>query len=357
MKFSLLDTFRDFSEYRAWLDKAYQNLSPLNADQKESFSPEMFNFRGERTRDWYGQDVTYEELSAGITEYSSPELLGELLSKVKSTISTEALQKITVKRLRFNDLGLGVFSFDRAAMGLYRIKEYYSPSLERRVMEDEITKSDGRIMLTADGSPVEERWEQRPDGSPRGRTTTKRLFAYFPKDKQTKRAVSIVVSAGGHAGIKAKDFLYSGLSAVVIAQLLEQAGICTSIYVLIGTFSYPEGKKEFNGCLVPAKGPDEALDANLVAMTTSDPRFFRFEGFKGLLAAYDHFGRQAPDGLGILPNAREMVEILSKHKKGGRKASPIDNLVCISGCFSENAAREAIEDAIDEITSMPGNQP
>lgn len=356
MKFSLLDSFRDFPEYRAWLDKTYQNLSPLNVGMKDYFSLEAFKRMGQGTRTWYGPDATYEELNAGISEYSSPELLGELLAKVKSAVSAETLQKVAAKRMRFNDLGLGVFSFDRAAMGLYRVKELYSPSLGRRVEEEEITRQGGHIVLTADGSPVEERWEQRPDGSPRARTNTKRLFAYFPMERRARRTVSIVVRAGAHAAIKAQDFLYCGLSAVVVAQLLEQAGICTRIHVLVGAVSYPGGKKRFTGCLVPAKGAEEALDANLVAMTTSDPRFFRFEGFKGIAAVHDHFGKKLPPDFGYAIQKQEMVEMLSKDKGDGGADSQ-EGFVCISDCFSEAEALKVIEDAINEITALPGNPP
>jgi hypothetical protein len=350
MKVNLIDSFRDFTEYRAWIAKAYEGLSSLNAWHKHDFSKREFTRMGRAVRTWYGPGVTYEDLAGGIDQYARPELLGNLLEKVKANVSAETLAKVPSKRMRFNDMGLGVFSFDRAAMGMYRVKELYSPSLGRRVDEREAGMVSGRLVLLADGSPLEERWELRPDGSPRARTSTKRLFAYFPKVSRPGRTVSIVVRAGGHAGIRAENFLFCGLAAVVVAQLLEQAGIRTTIDVLVGSITRHQSTRnpiEFNGCLVPAKGTEQALDANLVAMVTSDPRFFRFEGFKGIIAAHDHFGRKTPDQLGS-PAMKNEVEAIMSLKR------PTAKVVCISECFSEVDAVRVIEESVKEVTSMGG---
>lgn len=351
MKVNLIDTFRDFTEYRAWIAKAYGNLSSLNANLKFIFTPQAFNKRGGKVASWYGPGTTFAELEAGIDRYASPELLDEMLEKIRLAASTERLQREKSKRMRFNDMGLGNFSFDRAAMGIYRVKEYFSPVLGRRVEENETKLAKDRRVLVADGTVVEERWEQRPDGMPRARTTSRKVFAYFPKVDQSVRAVSIVVSAGGPYTIKANDFLYSGLSAIVLAQLLEQVGIRTTIHVLLGTVvgsdKYGIGGT-FNGCLVPAKGRDEAIDRNLIAMVTSDPRFFRFEGFKGLISAHDTFGSIVPIDLGNIVSKRQIEMVMASRTHGRMQA---DKLVCIKDCFSEEAALRVIEAAIQEIAT------
>lgn len=352
MKVSILDKFRDFSEYRKWIAKAYGNLSSLNSDETYRFTPKGVEAAKKYLPDWYGPGAKFEDLEAGINQYANPGLLGGLLEKVKSSLSAETLKSVAAKRMRFNAMGLGMFSFDRAAMGLYRVKELFSPAHGRRVEELETEERDGRRFLLADGTPVEERWERRADGKPRARTNTKRLFAYFPEEKRLRRVVSIVVDAGGHAQIKAKDFLYSGLSAVVIAQLLEQAGICTTIDVFFGSVvadSATGKSKEVCGCLVPVKGVEQALDANLVAMATSDPRFFRYEGFKGILAAYDHFGKRVPEAFGYTPSIDEIEDIVAERDYAAGRDSEV---VCVSKCFSEQAALQAIEQAIRTITIM-----
>ena len=61
------------------------------------------------------------------------------------------------------------FSFDRAAMGLYRVKELFSTVHGRRVEENETEELGGGRVLSVDGSPVEERWECRPDSKPSAR--------------------------------------------------------------------------------------------------------------------------------------------------------------------------------------------
>jgi len=207
LKVKMKDDFKDLLHYREWVNNTFQHMSELNEDQLERFEKEVIQSRIESSPTWYGADTSYDELSKGITEYKRPELIEKMYDKVNDKISTSVRDKIKARKVQYNPFGLGVFIFDRAAMGMFRLKEFYSPSLKRVVEQEEVTKRKNGFILLKDGSPVIERWEQKPDGKPKIRTTTKSVYAYFPPLNKEKQAVDLFISCGGNAVITAEQFL------------------------------------------------------------------------------------------------------------------------------------------------------
>lgn len=347
LKVYMKDDFKNLLEYREWVDGTFNHISPENEDHLIRFEKEAVENRIERSPDWYGKDTSYTEMSSGITEYKRPELIEKIYDQVNDKISTSVKDKIKARKVQYNPFGLGVFVFDRAAMGMYRLKEFYSPSLAKVVEREEVKRNHDGYVLIKDGSPVFERWEEKPDGKPKIRTTSKNVYAYFPRVNKNKQAVDLFISCGGNAVITAEQFLYSGISAIIVAQLLEKALIQTRISIVIGSSPDDFREKAF-GAIIPVKNYDEKLDVNLLALLTSDPRFFRHEGFKGIVALYDHFGETCPGSLGYGFNKEHLARAID-HSTYTKTAKLAPNRFYFGWTFSEHEAVEVIMESIDDL--------
>ncbi len=102
-------------------------------------------------------------------------------------------------------------------------------------------------------------------------------------------------------------------------------------------------------CLVPVKNYDEALDINLLALLTSDPRFFRYEGFKGIISSYDYFKSKCPVTLGKGMTKDYLSEVIEKSDYSKNKILA-PNRFYFGWTFSEDAAIEQINETIEEIS-------
>ncbi|MBK6834070.1 MAG: hypothetical protein IPG89_07270 [Bacteroidetes bacterium] len=49
-----------------------------------------------------------------------------------------------------------------------------------------------------------------------------------------------------------------------------------------------------------------------MALLSSDPRFFRYEGFKGIVSIYDYFRKQTPETLGRGMTKDILQEVIEK---------------------------------------------
>lgn len=348
LKAHIKDDFNNLLDYHEWVNNTIKNISYKNKNILKMFDKYEIDKLTRTNSKWFGSDVTYEKLVKGITEYKDPELIERIFNQVNDKVSTQTKDKIKARKVRFNPNGLGVFVFDRAAMGMYRLQEFYSPSHNQIFDEVFVKQTNTGFELKADGSYIEQRFEQKENGQPKIRTTSKNVYAYFPRINKEKQAVELFISCGGHVGIIADELLYSGISAIVVAQLLEKAHIQTKISVVFG--SSPDG---FNatvyGCLVPVKKYDEALDINLLALLTSDPRFFRYEGFKGIISSYDYFKATCPETLGKGMTKDYLTEVIEKSDYSkNRQLAP--NRFYFGWAFSEDTAIAQINETIEEIS-------
>ncbi len=341
------DDFNDLPEYQRWLKEAMQNLKPSNRYHRVGFSKEVVE-RQMKDPDWFGDNTSYELLDAGVTEYQNPELLDELYQQVNHEISPDVAQKLKARKLRFNALGFGMFSFDRASMTIYRNPEFYSPLLHTKVDSREVIETEKGFLLKSDNSEIQKRWEQKADGSPKIRTHTKKLFAYFPEVPRERHAVEFFISCDGPGSLTAGEMLYGGVSAVIMAELLIKAGIKVKINVVIGSAT-SNTRSEYVGCIIPVKNYDETLDRNIVALLSSDPRFMRYDGFKGVVAAFDNFSMMAPPGMGYAMNAAQLKTLLET--SGYTQKSKAAHRYYFGGTTDTASALRDIEHTIYDIAN------
>ena len=347
MKAYIKDDFKDLLEYRKWVEDKMNNLSYLNEEFTSYFEKERVENTIKRQESWYGEGATFREMAEGITQYKSPELITRIYDQVYDKISAAVKDSIKARKIKYNPNGIGVFSFDRAAMSMYRLEEYFSEKHQRVVEDREVKQFKERYTFIADNSPVIKRLEQKPDGTPKIRTTSKNVFAYFPSVKTENRAVEMYISCGGDVSVKADAFLYSGVSALIVAQILEKARIKTKISIAIG--SSPDGyEKTAYSCLIPVKNYDENLDINLLALLTSDPRFFRFDGFKGIISTYDHFNTKTPFSLGRGMTKDFLIKMIEKSDYRKKRNIP-PNRFYFGWTFTEREAISEITKTVNEI--------
>lgn len=348
MKAFIKEDFKNLLEFREWVSNTMTKLSPANSEREEMFSRDYIERIIRHQPQWFG-GTSYSELKAGVTDYKKPELITKIYNQVSDTISADVRDQIKARKVKFNPFGLGVFSFDRAAMGMYRLNEYYSPSLRKVVQQEEVFHTGEVFELISDRSAVIKRLEERPDGKPKVRTTSKNVYSYFPPVHKDSKAVELYISCGGHVGIKAEEFLYSGISAIIVAQLLEKARIKTRISIVIG--SSPDNyDKTAYACIIPVKNYDEALDLNLLALLTSDPRFFRYDGFKGVISTYNHFGAICPNTLGRGLDKQMLIKTIEKSDYA-KRANIAPNRFYFGWTFSEREATNEISKTVSEIAS------
>lgn len=341
------DDFQGLLDYQRWLKESFANLSEKNAMHLPRFSKDTFNSLLKSRKEWFGSEVTYEEMEEGVKEYLNPELLDTIYQKVQHEVERTLSEHLKARKLKFNSLGFGMFSFDRAVMTLYRNREYYSDSLQKVISPEDVKGSAKGYRRIADGSPVLERWEQGKDGKPKVRTHTKEVFAYFPEVKRERPAVEFFISCVAPASINGKDMLYAGVSAVIMAEILTKAGIKIKINMMIGS-AESRSKKDLVGCIVPVKHYDEPLDRNLLALMSSDPRFMRYDAFKGLVSVYDHFNKTISSGFGFALSANELKDVLEN--SGYTKKLQSTYRYYFGGTFSEEAAIRDITRTIKDIS-------
>ena len=337
------DDFNGLLDYQNWLKGAFANISEKNRKGLSFFSEKTFKSLG----NWFGPNVTYEELQKGVKEYMNPGLLDKIYQKVKDKVEAALPQELKARKLKFNALGFGMFSFDRAAMTLYRNKEYYSEKHDQKVELSELSQTKRGYALKADGSPVIERWEETREGKAKVRTHTKDVFAYFPEVKRERPAVEFFISCVAPSSIEGEDLLYAGISAVIMAEILTKASIKIKINVVIGT-SESMSKNNLVSCIIPVKHYDEPLDKNLLALMCSDPRFMRYDAVKGILSVYDHFEKTIRDNFGFPLSAKELKDVL----EGSGYTQKLESTYryYFGGTFSEEAAIRDITTTIKDIS-------
>ena len=344
------DDFANLIEFRKWAKDYWRDH--ITQTQKEYFYLTDEQVRSQAT--WgsqYGKGASANEILEGIRRFRDPDLIGSLLARFETALPQEIRNAVPKRRLDYNDRGLGVFSFDRAAQGLYRLPEFVNlatgQKVDDRLVEREAASpnSTGKERYwqaaTQPRQELVKRWELRPDGSPLFRTTSKRVFGHFPKTKRMKAATEIFVSCGNYSDITPEQFLYSGMVALVIARLLIRGGVPVKINTVIG-WRGSSSTEDYCCAVVPLKHYDEPLDDNLLAVATSDPRFWRCEGFRACMCLRRSAGMNL-SGAGLVGYDLRRVFNQAPYAKGTA------NRFFFGRVRSQAEALTAIEDAIVRI--------
>lgn len=302
-KIDLQTNIRNLSHFRQFVELESDRLNAHNRQIWDTFSNSI---EVKIERGWYG-NTTLADMEKGIKTYAEPQLLAEVQEGVKSEIPAEVRNAVPSRKMAYNARGLGVFSFDRTAMGLHKYKT-----------------ETGKTAL---------------------RTTNKKVFAYFPTQTKEKQAIEFLLMAGNSGGVSAKQMLYSAVAGIILAKMLLLSGYRIKISLLLGSVA----DSDFTGVVIPAKAWDEPFDENLLALLTSDARLFRYDGFKGLMAIYNHFGKKIPSTFGRMPSFSDAKRIADSYMKSQGMKHPI---LPIGMATTVQAAVSQVEETIADIKKI-----
>lgn len=285
--------FDNVFAFNEFIDHKAKKLSNHN----ESIWSAVKNRASERIemkKDWYGSPIpnTIKELESH-NSFLGMELLKEIQPQIKDKLS-EYLQylaqlELPKPKIAYNDRGLGVFSFDRASMGMFKIHAINTAT----PIQENISKLNIEL------------------GKKQLHTSVKSVYAYF-KDKQNSYpSLQLYIMAGANAKVKGNNILFVGLACAELVAFMEQRGISVEVNVVIGS--------HFRGQTVLAKIRvkrfQDKLDTNQLLLMSSDPRYFRYRGFKTLIVLADYFGYKIPQNLGSLPKnlGNNFVDAVNKN--------------------------------------------
>ena len=264
--------------FNAFVDNQVKQLSVANTSQWDWIQQITKDKLKSRT-DWYGKPTPKDisELEAHYW-FIGMSLVKKIQPKIKDKLAPflEHLNEAVLPKpkMTYNDRGLGVFSFDRAAMGLYRqfTVDTQTP----------ISTSISQMHIEL--------------GNKQAQTSVKSVYAYFQNKMQSYPSLQLYIMAGANAQVKGDDLLYVGLACAELVAFMELRGISVEVNVLLGT-SFND---QITMSCVRVKRYQDQLDKNQLLLLSSDPRYFRYRGFKALIAMTNYFGLSIPAGLGTI---------------------------------------------------------
>lgn len=280
--------------FNGFVDDAIKNLSTAN-QSRWNFIEESTTSQLRSGTDWYGTPAPKDikELNEHRT-FLGMLLVEKIQPKIKDKLA-HYLQYLNDSvlpkpKMAYNDRGLGVFSFDRAAMAMYQqFPVNTSTAIDTSVSQMNIELGNKQIQ-----------------------TSVKNVYAYF-KDKQLSYpSLQLYIMAGANANVKGNDLLYVGLACAELVEFMELRGVSVEVNVMLGTsFS----NQVTMGC-VRIKRFQDRLDKNQLLLMSSDPRYFRFRGFKSLIAMSNYFGLTIPSGLGSISTSMGNAFVKAVNPKG-----------------------------------------
>ncbi len=271
----LFDSVRQFNRF---VDAESRQLSSGNSYTLNHLIVEA-ELSINKGTDWYGtpEPTSLKELDSH-DQFLGMHLLKEIQPKIQNHLSPylNHLNEnvIPKQKVAYNDRGLGMFSFDRAAMGMFKNRKV---DLSTPI---NLTASQLNIELNKYGYG----------------TMLKKVYAYFENKLISLPSLRLYVVAGANGHIEGNALLYIGLACSELVSFMEERGVAVEVNVLLGSYF----NEKTNLGVIRVKRFQDRLDKNQLLLMTSDPRYFRFRGFKALIALSNRFGLKIPSSLGSL---------------------------------------------------------
>ena len=270
--------FDNVSAFNGFVDEETERLNYSNANtwKLEIIDAEL---RIQEGTEWYGTPSPNGVVDLeNHTYFLGMHLIKKLQPKIQNQLAQymEYLNSNVMPKpkLDYNDRSLGMFSFDRAAMGLYKLNNVnIGTPLDRTTSQLKIEL--GRFDVN---------------------TKVKKVFAFFRDKNISLPSMRLYIMAGANGNIQGNEMLYVGLACSELVAFLEQRGVAVEVNVLIGT----SFQKTVNMGVVKVKRFQDNLDKNQLLLMSSDPKYFRYRGFKSLIALSNRFGLTIPEGLGSI---------------------------------------------------------
>lgn len=297
-------------------------------------------------QNWFG--TTNEgEVRGNLDTFLYRAEIQNVLSNITNRVNSINLADIDQqKSIKFTQQEIGIFSFDLASLGLIKVYEYFSPLLNEIVssnlVESYKTQNDQTIYFFV-GQPfvpqheieynvktggffspilkrnipkedllfidnggrlyyefqeqkeilrheVERKHKLNDDGSKKYATTFKKCFVYIPKVDKPLPRIDIIVPFSFSSSDNAETLKFNAIPAIALSEALSKIGVNYRIVV-----SYPivqnQSLKIFQ--YINVKKEDEALDKNKIALFSGDPRYYRYQRFRGIVSSLSDINRDS----------------------------------------------------------------
>lgn len=334
----ILHGFTGLEDYRRFVRDQYAGMNSNNRYEFDNQNnPNNILLRIDSRPDWYGENTTVDELLNPIRKFKNMDVVERVYNQVKNNLPESVRSKLKEKKLEFNAQGFGSFSMDRFMMSMYKRPAFWSIKKEEFVHPKDVYEKNDKYFLKEDNSDVEKQLKIS--------THNKKLYAYFPQLPNDSKSIEIVMTAGGNAKVTSSQMLYTGIAGIVLTELCERAGIKVRLNVFVGSNS----TAGITGAIIPMKDFNAPVDKNIIALLTSDARVFRKEMFEGIIANYDAFGLNVPNGYGSLPDANAVGNVFDENKKLKDSVFQSEKVFYTSGIFTEYDAINKINEFVNLI--------
>ena len=250
------NSFRELSNF---VDFQFKKMRNHLKEEWKRFQAENQDAIDKNNTYWFGEPMpkSLTELEK-LTQFRYMDkflkLQKHLRTELKKLKKLRKLDTIQVKKIAYNDREIGIFSFDRASMGLYKEKQ-----------------KDGTMKIVSD---------------------VKKSFVYFETKDSQKRFVRIYVQRPNSNVHHADDLFFKGAYAALLSEELMNVGYDVEVIGVNGTTdfnSYKNGGHDFYATFTTFKKATARLNLNDFLLCVADAAYMRYKGFKEQIAVYNHF--------------------------------------------------------------------
>lgn len=288
-----------------------------------------------REESWYGltsrmKERTFDYLSKR-TDYAYMDMYEEIRERVwgrlQSILRDKSVADISKPQFAWNEKELGIFSFDRASLGLKLKYCYYSPKYKQTFLDElveieisgdktnyflksdkskivlsyEVTLHDGTSEYIDASNPLSE--DDLAEINKRGTlaltSDIKNSFIHKEDKPKPKNAIRIFIDIGCNANINWEQKIYTGIAGVIATEFFEFKGYSVSVIPYIGyTRSGDDNKSVYRLVGYQAKKFSETLSVNQLLCSTADIAFFRTNFFYYAHLTSDFYKNKPYSGIG-----------------------------------------------------------
>jgi hypothetical protein len=343
-----LKTFKSLDDFLNYFDNL--EVSKETITQGYGTYEELLNSNREDTESlladesWFGKPapLTYDE-GMRRTRYQLMDEFNDIYSRYIVPRLDEILKQskadLALPAYKYNDLGLGLFDFNKASTGLVPKYEYFSFKKKEMVEGfDVATIQDGtkyKYILKSDNSPcvlvpyilsddkellhkvyqeiydggdvfsVLKKYNLRIGGKSAFGSMIKKSYILKENVLKPKNAIRLFIKVGQNGDITGEKYKWAGYAAIGIAKLLSTLGnYSVNIIAVVGNGTRINLKQDGN--LVDGyrfwginlKSFEDTLDASSLLYVASDPSFFRLKVFNYLIKNSGYYKDYFSSGIG-----------------------------------------------------------
>jgi len=310
---------------------------------------------------WYGT-AQVNEVQSNLDTFLYRNEMQQVLSNLTNRLNKVNISDLDqTKTIKFTEQELGIFSFDLASLGLIKVYEYYSPLLNKIVNSNLVQSyknQDNVSVFYFVGQPyiaqhkieysfanngyyspilgrvipkeelvlkeennkifyvfpeqmeiprhdVERKQKEDADGKKKFATTFKKCFVYIPKSEKPLPRIEIIVPFSFSGGDNATTLKFNAVPTIALAESLSKLGIN---YKIIAAYPIEMGRLRMFTYL-NVKKDGEVLDKNKMALFMGDPRYYRYQRFRGINAVLSDANLDSRGGDGNWNTIRDDNEI------------------------------------------------